>query len=202
MDDDELAAAERRLQELLDTTLDEVGQAEELERQRAKQVCESISGLSTLSEGFIPSDLPVTCLARPRSDRRFSRRMSPSAQSRSRPSNKFRSLRMCACTDTCRHTHSAVCGVLPLILPVWRRLAPRPRPLTLCLSLALAFSRSLALHTNLCPPSLLHMYVHVALCEYTDTHGRPLTPQSESRAARHFQPKARSADLLCLRLRL
>ena len=65
MDDDELAAAERRLQELLDTTLDEVGQAEELERQRAKQVCEVLSGLSTLSEGFIPSDSPSTCLARP-----------------------------------------------------------------------------------------------------------------------------------------
>ena len=38
MDAGELAAAEQRLQELLDATLDEVGEEEELERKRAKKV--------------------------------------------------------------------------------------------------------------------------------------------------------------------
>jgi len=39
MEDDELARAEQRLHDILANTLDEVGEAEDLARQRAKQVC-------------------------------------------------------------------------------------------------------------------------------------------------------------------
>jgi len=39
MEDDELAAAEQHLHDILANTLDEIGEAEDLARQRAKQVC-------------------------------------------------------------------------------------------------------------------------------------------------------------------
>jgi len=45
MEDDELAAAEQHLHDILANTLDEIGEAEDLARQRAKQVCVRVQTL-------------------------------------------------------------------------------------------------------------------------------------------------------------